>query len=182
MFATLAGQPDAIQRRFAKHLYLMSDEPATLSVTEAARRLSVTGQTVRNWIRSGELDGRKQGSKWVVAAKSVDAAASALAVAPVVPAAPAGVEERLDRLTAAVERLAQRETASSKLMAALQRERDRFRAEAAASKEAALRVNLVARETDQAVRRLLDVLALQADTLAQLLAPSSPEDLLRELD
>jgi hypothetical protein len=157
----------------------MSDEPATLSVTEAAGRLLVTGQTVRNRLKRGELDGRKQGAKWVVDAESVDKAASELTATPLKPVASAGVEERLERLTKAVERLARREAASSELVAALQRERDRFRAEAAASKEAALRVNSAARETDQAVRQLLDVLALQSDALTQLLAPSSPEDLLR---
>jgi hypothetical protein len=88
------------------------------------------------------------------------------------------VEKRLKEITVAVERLAARESAFEQLVEALQRERDRFRAEAASAKEAALRVNAAARDTDKAVRGLLEVLEAQADALTQLLAPSTADDLL----
>jgi excisionase family DNA binding protein len=164
----------------------MSDEPTTISVTEAARRLSVSGQAVRNWLRSGKLSGDMGRARWRVDVASVDAIAPApdetdadeVGLQP----GPAGIEDRVDRLAAAVERLVERDDASAKLVGALQRERDHFRAEAATAKEVALRVTMAARETDKAVRQLLDVLAIQADALAQLLAPSSPEGLVRDQD
>ena len=145
-------------------------------VRVAAERLAVTGQTVRNMIRRGDLRGRKEGRRWLVDGDDVERLAQEQPGSrreP--PAAPPTVGE----LAEAVAELLRREAAASKLVTALERERDRFRADAAAAREAALRVNAVARETDQAVRHLLEVLELQSDALTQLLAPGSPEDLAR---
>ena len=147
-------------------------------VAEAARRLGVTPQTVRNWIAGERLTGWRQGRAWVVDAASLEACAATRPAAPPAARKPAEVEERLRELTAAVDRLVARESDSAMLLEALQRERDRFRAEAASAKAAALRVNAAARETDKAVRQLLDVMEAQADALTQLLAPSTAEDLM----
>jgi transposase-like protein len=150
-------------------------ESVSLRVSEVARRLGVTSQAVRDWIRSGQIVARKSDRIWIVDGNSVECFA---ATRRDLKLAPARVEDRLRELTEAVAQLSAREAASAQLLRAVERERDRFRAEAAASKEAALRVNSAAREVDQAVRHLLEVLELQADALTQLLAPSSPEDLL----
>lgn len=148
----------------------------TIPVTQAADRLGVTQQTVRNRIRAGELEGTKDGREWRVSEASVDRAAAPRAVKtrPTV----SGIESQLDGLRLAIEGLTQREAAADRVVAAIERERDRYRADAAASKEAALRVNAAAIEIDKAVRQLLRVLELQADALSQLLAPASPGDLL----
>lgn len=87
--------------------------------------------------------------------------------------------QRVEALTAAVHDALARETAAFELVRALERERDRYRADAAAARTAALAVNSAARELDGAVRAMLDVLAHQSDALIQLLAPGSPEDLTR---
>jgi excisionase family DNA binding protein len=147
-----------------------------LRVSDAARRLSVTSQAVRDWIHAGHLPARKEGRLWLVREQDVDRLAAGRAASQP-RASTAGVEDRLRELTEAVALLNEREAASAALVEALARERDRFRADAAASREAALRVNAAAREIDRAVRGLLDVLELQSDALTQLLAPASPEDL-----
>jgi excisionase family DNA binding protein len=159
-------------------------EPTELPASEVASRLAVTSQAVRDWIHAGNLAARKEGRRWLVDAKDFERFAQARRgreqLTPVAVGdqhRTVGVEDQLRRLAEAVARLGEREAASARLVEALERERDRFRAEAAASKEAALRVNAAAREIDTAVRRLLDVLELQADALTQLLAPASPEDL-----
>jgi hypothetical protein len=138
----------------------------------------VTPQTVRNWIAGQRLAGWKQGNAWVVDAASLEECAATRPAAAPPGSNPADVEEQLRELTAAVDRLAARESDSALLLEAIRRERDRFRAEAASAKAAALRVNAAARETDKAVRQLLDVMEAQADALTQLLAPSTAADLM----
>ena len=150
---------------------------AGLRAAEVARRLGVTSQTVRNWIDSGELKAHKRGKLWIVDRESYEAYAASRPASPP-PVQPTDVEARLVELTEAVERLASRESATEALVEALSRERDRWRAEAAAAKEAALRVNSAAEQTHKAVEQLLEVLALQADALRQLLAPASVDDVL----
>lgn len=39
----------------------------------AAARLDVTGQTVRNWVKAGRLDGQKVGDRWLVEEASIAA-------------------------------------------------------------------------------------------------------------
>jgi Helix-turn-helix domain len=148
-----------------------------LRVSNAALRLSVTPQTVRNWIRSGTLKAKKDNGIWVVDSASVERCAAARPLPAAGVRADGGTEKRLEDLTAVVAALVARERSAEDLLEALQRERDRFRSEAATAKEAALRVNAAARETQAAVRQLLAVLELQTDALTQLLVPSSLEDL-----
>lgn len=59
-----------------------------------------------------------------------------------------------------------------------ERERDRYRAEAATVKEAALRLVGSAQETHSVVSGLLTVLEQQQEALVQLLAPGSLDDLM----
>lgn len=145
----------------------------TMGVTEAARELSVTPQTIRNWIRAERLEGKKVGRAWVVSAAAVQREAQR---------APrrersGSTERQLAALVAAVERLEARSTTSEELLELTRRERDHFRADAATAREAALRVNAAAGEINAAVRHLLSILELQSDALTQLLAPATPGDL-----
>lgn len=149
-----------------------------LGVTEVARRLGVTQQAVRDWIHGGQLEAEKPGRAWIIDQASFDRFALDRPPSPSRTTSAGIGHDRLAELAAAVDRLVARESASDELLAAVQRERDHFRAEAAAAKEAALRVNSAAREIDKAVRGLLGVLELQSDALTQLLAPSSPQDLI----
>jgi hypothetical protein len=88
------------------------------------------------------------------------------------------VQQQLAQLTAIVDGLVERDRAAGDRLAAIEDERDRYRAEAAAAKEVALRVNAAAREAGEGTRKLLEALELQADALSQFLAPGSPADLL----
>lgn len=146
-----------------------------IPAAQAAQQLRVTPQTVRNWLRDGQLEGAKRGTRWFVERTSIELR-ELDAGGP--QTAGREIEDRLDEIAISVERLLSQESQSSQLLAAVERERDRYRAEAATSKEAALRVNAAAAEIDGAVRRLLKVLELQSGALEQLLAPSSPQDLI----
>jgi hypothetical protein len=157
-----------------------------LTVAAAAGRLGVSDQTVRNRLRSGPLRGRQDASGyWQVEAASVEeyraAHPSAFADADL---ADSDVASRLEELGVKVDALLARDAATADLVASLQRERaalarerDHYRADAAAAKAAALDVNAAARGLDASVRPMLDVLERQRDALTQLLAPGSPEDL-----
>src|SRR5262245_12665716 len=41
-----------------------TDEPLALTVTQATRVLSVTAQTIRKWIRAGQVKAAKIGPRW----------------------------------------------------------------------------------------------------------------------
>lgn len=149
--------------------------PSLISASEAAERLGVSSQTIRNWAKTKKVKARKVAGKYWVELSSVGATR--------LPDAPAGEpssihEARLKELEARVDQLAaaQASGADSNLSAA-EAERDRSRAEASSAREAALRVNAASEELAKAVRGLLDVLTLQSDALRQLLAPASLEDL-----
>ena len=49
-----------------------ADLDGTISVTEAAARLNVTGQTIRNWIRSGRLTKIQSGKSFRVIAAELN--------------------------------------------------------------------------------------------------------------
>jgi hypothetical protein len=172
----LCAPSDEIAQNFAKKADV-TPASADLRVSDAALRLAVTPQTVRNWIRSGTLKAKKQDGIWAVDAASIERCAAARPLRAARERVDGSTEKRLEDLAALVATLAAREHTADDLLEALQRERDRFRSEAASAKEAALRVNAAARETHAAVRQLLAVLELQTDALTQLLAPSSLQDL-----
>ncbi|HUX86329.1 MAG TPA: hypothetical protein VMW65_04955, partial [Chloroflexota bacterium] len=73
-----------------------------------------------------------------------------------------------------------RELAAERLVRAIEADRDRYRADAATSREAALRVNAAARDLRDVVQRLVGVLDEQSEALTQLLAPATPADVFPE--
>jgi hypothetical protein len=162
----------------------------------AAERLNVSEQTVRNWARAGKLNGRQTATKrWLITTASVDAVLSVAAgplresTTPTVPPAPGAItpvpstntetlERRLDEATAILKDLQGRDLAAEQLVWAVEQDRDRFRAEAVALRDAALQLASAAHETDAGVRHLLEVLERQREALVQLLTPGSPQDLM----
>lgn len=148
---------------------LQMSSRSILTATEAAAKLGVSSQSVRNWIRGGNLIATKgQNGRWLVAADSVEHRCRLLG------------RDRLCLGASDAPRAESGRTAgddSERLIAALERERDRHRSDAAAARAAAIELNAAAREIDGAVRHLLDVLTRQSDALTQLLAPGTPEDL-----
>lgn len=154
--------------------------PREFSTAEAAQRVGVTAQTIRQWCESGRLNGRRIGNRrvWRVDAESVRSIAAARGVKE--DTVSPDVEAELRLLRESLARLEARDDNAAGLLAAIERERDRYRADSAALREAALRVNAAARETYQAVRHLLVILEEQSGALEQLLAPASPLDLLTD--
>lgn len=143
-----------------------------LAASEAATRLELTPQAVRDRIRAGSLAGRKdEHGRWRVRADAV-------------PPPRALVSNDLSALTIRVEEL---ERQLSTILAAqagdagrverLSAERDRFRSDAAAAREAAARLNIALAEVRATARSLLNALDAQSEALTQLLAPGSPADL-----
>jgi excisionase family DNA binding protein len=142
-----------------------------ITAREAATRLGVTPQTIRNYVRAGKLEGDKDAAGlWRVSAETVERMSSR-------PALPVDVVARVSRLAEEVGKLRGRADTADQLVAALERERDRFRGDAAAAREAALILVGNARELDAATRTLLTALEAQANALVQLLAPATAEDL-----
>ena len=47
----------------------MSELPRLISVSEAAKHLCVSEQTVRSHLRSGHLPGKRIGNRWYISAK-----------------------------------------------------------------------------------------------------------------
>lgn len=152
--------------------------PSRIPVRDAATRLGVSPQTIRNWLRRNRLKGRMQGRTWLVDTKSIEALEPRISRHAGNATQPSDIEHDSAQLAETVNRLVQREAAAERLLESIERERDRFRAEAAASKEAALRAIASSVEAQKAARQLLDALELQSDALAQLVAPSSPLDVL----
>jgi len=146
----------------------------TISVAEAAKRLGCTTQTVRNWLQAGKLTGHQTGKRriWHIDEASVPQPTRPGSTSLLVVSGEA--HEVLEQLR----ELMDRELAAERLVRAIEADRDRYRAEAATSREAALRVNAAARELREVVRRLVGVLDEQAEALTQLLAPATPADVL----
>ena len=146
-------------------------------MSEAASRLGVSAQTIRNWARQQTLTGQQDAKgRW-----SIDAAAVEKRLASEGRKSPRTVDvnrlaQRVEDLATAVEALTAKNS-PPELLSALERERDQYRAQAMAVRGAALSLTSAAREVDGAVRLLLGVLEQQADALVQLLAPASPHDL-----
>lgn len=149
------------------------DGTASIGVGEAAKELGVTTQTIRNRIKSNKLEGwRDSNGRWHVNPASLGACDEAPGVSGDT------IALKLDRLSADVKAIMDTDRASGRLLDAVERERDRYRADAASIREAALQLVAAADETHQAVAALLRIMARQRDTLSQLLAPGSPQDLM----
>lgn len=156
-----------------------STEPEEIGTGAASKRLRVTAQTVRDWLREGRLRGRQTSTgRWLVEVLSIEELASEApganrAGGPL----PASIEGRLDQIAEVVADLQKRELISEKLLRQIEKERDEFRSQARAFRAAALELSAAARETDAGVRHLLEVLDRQRGALAQLLTPGSAGEL-----
>ena len=148
----------------------------TITVAEAAKRLGCTTQTVRNWLLAGKLTGYQSGKRriWHVDEASVTPLIRPGSTSPLVVSGE--VHEVLEQLR----QLMGRELAAERLVRAIEADRDRYRADAATSREAALRVNAAARDLRDVVQRLVGVLDEQSEALTQLLAPATPADVFPE--
>lgn len=152
-----------------------------ISATEAAAIAGVTCQTIREWCKGGLVDGIQTGPRqiWRVSAPSLQSFLGQRGKSPRADAL-SQTQSAVAKLISAVAELRDGGGASPALVASLERERDRFRAEAAAVREAALLVNSASRELYGAVRSMLEVMRQQGDALEQLLAPASPLDLMAD--
>lgn len=155
------------------------DDEARVGVAQAAEELGLSSQRVRDLIRAGKLEACKRSNgRWLIDATSFRSyLASGDAQKPRRPTH-REIARRLNELSAAVTALVESDRTSVSLLDAVERERDRYRADAAAVREAALRLLASAEDTQNAVVTLLNVMRTQGDALAQLLAPGSPQDLL----
>lgn len=146
-------------------------KPDNVGASEAARRLGVTSQTVRDRIRAGSLTGRKDDrGRWRVPEDVLPVAPAALEDDPSIGARVDHLEHELAELRAAQDR-------GAHVSDALAAERDRYRAEAVAARDAAARLNIAVAEASATARSLLNALDAQTESLTQLLAPGSPADL-----
>ncbi len=81
-----------------------------VTVAEAARRLGVAGQSVRNWLRRGKLAGEKRGDTWYVFFPSATNTTGVTMAPPDEPpaditaAAPNDLAERVSALEAVIDR------------------------------------------------------------------------------
>lgn len=150
-----------------------------ISATDAARIAGVTAQTIREWCKNGLVEGVQTGPRqiWRVSGQSLDAYLAERRRRPRFDPLDE-LQHTVARLTSAVDELRETGAPPAALVASLERERDRYRAEVAAVREAALRVNSASRQLYEAVSSMLEVMRQQSDALEQLLAPASPLDLM----
>jgi len=148
-------------------------------VSQAATELGLSTQAVRNLIRGGKLAAAKDPEgRWLIEEASVSAYLARHGRHKPPPAGLERIEAMLDELTRSVASLQKSNASATQLLEATERERDKHRAEAAAVREAALRLVGSAQETNSVVSGLLGVLKQQEEALVQLLAPGSLDDLM----
>jgi hypothetical protein len=142
-----------------------------IGVTDAAARLGLTPQAVRNRIRAGVLPGGKdERGHWRVPAAAVPSPPSA-------PPGTAAIVARLEQLSTEVSALRDAQARDARLIDEVSAQRDRYRADAASAREVALRLSGALAEIRASARSLLDAFDAQSDALTELLAPGSPADL-----
>jgi hypothetical protein len=157
---------------------ILQSSPEMIRAARVAGDLGLSPQSVRDLIRAGKLTGRKDpGGRWLVEASSVAVYLERYGRKMRGDLGPAGVEQRVDELARSIDLLREASVSSARLLAATERERDRYRADAAAARAAALRLVAASQETNSAASELLGGLQRQQDALIQLLAPGSPADL-----
>jgi excisionase family DNA binding protein len=135
---------------------------AAVKVSDAARDLGVTPQAVRNLINAGELEAdRAPNGHWRVRRHSFDAY----------------LDQRAPRASRSIPQQPAREL--DLLIESLMRERDTYRTEALALRDAGLQLNAATQELRDAMQSMVRAQQLQSDALTQLLAPRSADDLAR---
>jgi excisionase family DNA binding protein len=150
-----------------------------VGVGQAAEELGLSTQAVRDLIRSGKLAGSKDlRGRWLIDAASVSGYVAKHGRRKRAALDAARIERRLEKLGRSVDSLLEANTSAAQLLEAVERERDRYRSDAAATREAALHLVASAQDTHTAVSELLGVLQKQGGALVQLLAPGSPQDLM----
>jgi hypothetical protein len=131
-------------------------------------------------LRAAKLKGYQEtAGRWKVEVASVQDHLAKFGQKPQRPPGRGELAAEVQRLADAVRRLEGRERDPSGHLDALTRERDRYRADAATMREAALRLNALAGDACGAMRQTLEMLDQQRDALAQLLSPGSPQDLMQ---
>ena len=140
-----------------------------ISVSEAAELLGLSPQAVRDRVKNGGLGGEKKGRYWYVNHADVLSA-------PRPKRRSVSLHTIQEEIAELRERETERDQGFRQILDVVERERDRYRAEAATAKEAALRVNAAASELRDAVFSLLQNTEQQSAALTQLLAPLTPEE------
>src|SRR5438132_105074 len=116
---------------------MQSDPAQDIGTGEAAKLLNVTTQTIRDWVRGGKLRAvRTQSGRFRIDVASVEALLEPDRNGPT----SGKVEDTLSEITGALADLQARDRAAEQLLEAVERERDRFRAESATLRGAALQL------------------------------------------
>jgi hypothetical protein len=157
---------------------LQTSDQTWIRVGSVAKDLGLSTQAVRDLIRSGKLEGSKDPEgRWLIDAASAAAYLATHGRRKPDAASVERIERRLDELAQAVATLKESNTDAANLVEAAERERDRYRTDAATARGAALRLVGSAEEKSQVVESLLKILQQQEAALLQLLAPGSLDDL-----
>jgi peptidoglycan hydrolase CwlO-like protein len=88
------------------------------------------------------------------------------------------LHKKVDDLADSIDALMAERKSSTQLLEALEQERDRHRADAVASRAAALGLLASTQDTHSAIEDLLGALSKQGDVLTQFLTPGSLQDLM----
>jgi chromosome segregation ATPase len=155
----------------------MGADAVFVPLKEAARQLGETRERTRQRLIDRQLVGEQRGKKrlWFVDAKSLATVLEALGR--VANDDLAALAAEVKRLASEIAALKAAQSPSDQELGRLRGERDRYRAEAATMREAAIHANAAQRAAVESFRRLLDALEEQADAVTELLGPRSPEDL-----
>jgi excisionase family DNA binding protein len=149
-----------------------------IRVSIAAARLGLSPQAVRNLIRSGKLDAAKDPEgRWLLNAASVKEYLALRGRHKPETLGLAGVERDMRAIAEDVRALRDSGAATTGVLEELERQRDRYRAEASAARAASLSLIGASRETRAALGGLLDSMRHHEDALIQLLTPGTAEDL-----
>lgn len=148
-----------------------------LPVSVVAEECGVTTEGVRYWIRKKRVVAEKVDGRWQIELESYRRLRRKLPIRRSAGQDLASIKRQIEALRRSVDRLEQRDQASSSLITALERERDSYRSDLATLRTASVLVNASADETGEAIRALLTSLDLRSAALAQLLAPGTPDEL-----
>jgi excisionase family DNA binding protein len=140
-------------------------EESFISVAQAAERLGVTPQSIRNWANTGKLSARKTGRRFEIRERDIEDKHATLP-----PGHPSTDRDLLQNV-------ARRVTIIETELQTVRAERDQFRADSAAARAAALEASAVSAELVKATRQIVDTLAIQVSATSQLLTPNSPAGL-----
>jgi hypothetical protein len=146
----------------------VQDPSSTVGVSKAAQDLGLTPQGVRDLIRSGKLEARKnEADRWRIDGDSLarylsehgpkEGALSAL--------------DRLDRRVSELDRRIESLSESASALTTVENERDRFRSDASALRDALLLYIASAADVEAAFQK-------QRDAFAQLVRPGLIQDLM----